>query len=132
MAKWNGKEIDLLIKNYGKLSIKKLVCNLNHNKNSIRHKASRLNLTECNHWTNEEIGFLKNNYPNMDKDLLKLNLDHHTWEGIKRKAHLIGLKRKFKFGISIDENFFKKWNPEMAYIFGFWIADGNMYEKTNQ
>lgn len=24
----------------------------------------------------------------------------------------------------VDENFFKKWNPNMAYVLGYFIADG--------
>ena len=27
-----------------------------------------------------------------------------------------------------NENFFKKWSPEMAYILGFFAADGSMYK----
>ena len=27
---------------------------------------------------------------------------------------------------TVNDNYFKKWKPNMAYIFGFWIADGNM------
>ena len=82
-------------------------------------------------WTDKEIESLENDYPNADPDTLKLNLNRHTWGAIKRKAYLLGLKRNFKSGIVIDEDFFKTWTPEMAYIFGFWIADGNMSEKRN-
>ena len=32
----------------------------------------------------------------------------------------------------VDENFFKTWTKEMAYIFGFWIADGSMGKKRNE
>jgi len=31
----------------------------------------------------------------------------------------------------IDKNFFKKWSPEMAYVLGFFAADGNMV-NTNR
>ena len=30
--------------------------------------------------------------------------------------------RKYK----LNENFFSPWSPEMAYVLGFWYADGNM------
>jgi hypothetical protein len=32
--------------------------------------------------------------------------------------------RKYK----INQKFFKIWSPDMAYILGFWFADGNIYE----
>lgn len=30
-----------------------------------------------------------------------------------------------------NENFFKKWSPEMAYVLGFFAADGNMNKHKN-
>lgn len=30
-----------------------------------------------------------------------------------------------------NENFFKKWSPEMAYVLGFFAADGNMSPHSN-
>ena len=27
----------------------------------------------------------------------------------------------------VNEKFFDKWNPEMAYVLGYWYADGSMY-----
>lgn len=34
----------------------------------------------------------------------------------------------------IDHNYFKTWSRNMAYIFGFWCADGNIYQtnRVNQ
>jgi DNA-binding transcriptional regulator WhiA len=29
----------------------------------------------------------------------------------------------------INRNFFKKWTPEMAYILGFFTADGSMFKN---
>lgn len=31
---------------------------------------------------------------------------------------------------NVDESFFKRWGPNMAYILGFTVADGNLYRKT--
>ena len=80
-----------------------------------------------NHWIEEEIEYLKDNYKNKDKQELTNNLNH-TWAAIKRKANFLKMKRN---GLPIDEDFFKTWTPKMAYIFGFWIADGNMFEKNS-
>ncbi len=30
----------------------------------------------------------------------------------------------------VNKNFFKKWSPEMAYVLGFFYADGNMVKTT--
>ena len=83
-----------------------------------------------NYWTKEEIKYLRNSYKNIDSDLLKLNLNNHSWNAIKRKASFLGIRREI--GLSVDEDFFKTWVPEMAYIFGFWIADGNMGRNNNK
>lgn len=36
-------------------------------------------------------------------------------------------ERKYK----VNDNFFKKWSPNMAYILGFWFTDGNMDDVRN-
>ena len=84
-------------------------------------------------WNDDDIKYLKNNYSNDNLDLLKSNLNHHSWNAIKGKANSLGLKRnrRNRNGLSINEDFFKIWTPEMAYIFGFWIADGNMAKNRN-
>ena len=78
------------------------------------------------YWNEEEIEYLKNNYGILDIKDLENNLDR-TEAGIRKKASKFNLTGK-----SVNENFFKIWTPEMAYIFGFWIADGNMFEKCNK
>ena len=35
--------------------------------------------------------------------------------------------RKYK----VNEDFFKKWTPEMAYVLGFWFADGYMRKEKS-
>ena len=126
---WIIEEIEYLKENYSSLDTIDLMSDLDRSIRSIEHKANRLNLTKNCFWTNEEDKHLKNNYSDDDSDSLKLNLDHHTWDAIKTRANLMGLKRN---GIRIDRDFFKNWTKEMAYIFGFWIADGDMTKNKNQ
>ena len=123
--RWIIEEIEYLKNNYGDLSIGELKNNLNRSEKSIRKKAVRLNISKNHLWTNKEIDYLKNNYRYRNKDELIKKLDH-SWKGIKNKASNLNLT-----GISIDEDFFKKWTKEMAWTFGIWIADGNMHEKNN-
>ena len=129
MNKWSFEEIKYLNDNYSSLDMKDLKYNLNRTESVIRKKAFKLNLTKRQFpWTEKEIEYLKNNYMNGNIDLLKLNLNNHSWHAIQIKAFRFGMKRK---RLLIDEDFFKEWTPEMAYIFGFWIADGNMLENRN-
>jgi len=37
----------------------------------------------------------------------------------------MGRPRKY----NINENYFKKWSPNMAYILGFWFSDGYIYKR---
>ena len=74
-------------------------------------------------WTEKEIKYVIENYYDGDKDDILLNVDH-SWLGVQIKAFRLGLRRNIS--LPVDEDFFKTWTREMAYIFGFWIADGNM------
>ena len=124
--KWTNGEIIYLEEYYGKLNIEELKNILNHSVGSIRVKASKLNLTKKkkhSFWIGEELIFLKENYPDGDLDLLRLNLNRHTNESIKNKANSMSLKRN---GMPINGDFFKEWTPKMAWTFGLWIADGYM------
>lgn len=41
------------------------------------------------------------------------------------------LPKKPHSRISVNENFFKNWSPEMAYVLGYFTADGNMFINPN-
>ena len=125
---WTEEENRFLMENYKKLSIKELENILNRSKGSIQKKSFRLNLTEKpNFWTKEELKFLKENYKHGKKEDLIKNINH-PWKVILHKAFEISLIRE---RLSINENFFREWTSEMAWVFGFWIADGWMSGKNN-
>ena len=125
--KWCEVEIEFLKDNYGKLDIENLKKILNHSESGIRHKAFKLNLTKNYSWTAEEIKYLIDDYENRYKKDLAISIDRSK-SSIRRESCKLGLKRN---NLPIDEDFFKNWNKEMAYIFGFWIADGNMSKNSN-
>ena len=79
-----------------------------------------------NLWTKKEIEYLKNNYDSKNKEDIINNINH-SWGSVQVKASKLNLTE-----ISINEDFFKNWTKEMAYIFGFWIADGNMGKNNNK
>ena len=39
-------------------------------------------------------------------------------------TQVVGIKYK------VNEKFFDKWNPEMAYLLGYWYADGSIYPSV--
>jgi hypothetical protein len=39
-------------------------------------------------------------------------------------------KIKKEFPWKFNKNFFKSWSPDMAYVFGFFVADGNMIKNN--
>lgn len=47
------------------------------------------------------------------------------WLGTNNK---VGINKKY----TVNEDFFKVWSRDMAYILGFWWADGCIREKTNK
>ena len=39
-------------------------------------------------------------------------------------VNILGIKYK------VNESFFNKWSPVMAYVLGYWYADGSMYPSV--
>ena len=74
-------------------------------------------------WTKEKIRILRKKYPAQGTDILEL-LRSHNRGSIKAKASKLGIKNNRWRGV--DEKFFEKWSEEMAYVLGYWYADGNM------
>lgn len=86
-------------------------------------------------WTAEEIELLKNKYWQSKPEEL-CDIFNRDWTSIKNKAFRENIKRdkSFAFRYSndkriINEDFFKNWSHEMAYILGFITADGNIFEN---
>lgn len=91
--KWSQDEIDLLINNYGKISIQKL-CEMlpNRNYNSIRTKADKLGLGKPRFWNDEEERILYDNYSSMRIDDICKLLPNRTRNAIILHAEKIGLR----------------------------------------
>jgi hypothetical protein len=89
------------------------------NKNILDIKKYKITTKE--QW----IYYCKNNKINNDIP----NYPHNTYlnKGWVSYNSWLGVEKKYK----INDNFFKKWSSDMAYIFGFWFADGNIFEKRN-
>jgi len=84
-------------------------------------------------WTPEEIESLKNNYTIKTKDELLKLFPNRSWLGLTHKASRIktGIRsntrreRGYNAKYRLNEHFFKKWNSDVAYVFGRLITDGS-------
>jgi len=125
MKLYNSKEYlteQLKTKNYKEIALENKVSIA-----TIQRKLKEFKLTKPKgkKWDETELGTLKKEYPD-NPDAHKL-FSNRTSYSIYHKASRLGLKnnmRKRKY--NVNENFFKKWTPEMAYVFGFFCSDGNV------
>ena len=130
---WSHKEISLLKKFYPKLQVKDLVkMFLNRNKSTIVVKALSLSLPSAKLWQPEENDILYKNFiETSEKKLLKL-LPKRSWSAILAQGERSELKRKTdKPRLKVNEDYFKKWSYNMAYLLGFIFADGGIVKVTH-
>jgi len=77
-------------------------------------------------WDKCEIDYLKNNASSKTFNELMKDLNRSKGS-INYKLTDLGLHSKNFVSIKeVDEDFFKTWTEEMAYILGYWFADGNI------
>src|SRR3989338_1938799 len=93
---------------------------------TIQHHMNKQGLTkERISWNKEDIKLLRENY-GLSQNIYKL-FPNKTISSINHKASRLGLKRENRIRkYAINLNFFKNWNPEMAYILGLFFSDGNV------
>lgn len=70
--------------------------------------------------------YLKVNYKNKTNNELAKPLDIPVG-AVKHRLSKLGLKRPSKY--SYNDTFFSEWSEDMAYIFGFLVADGYMSSR---
>lgn len=104
----------------------------NVDSSTIQRYLRRHNLTKKRiSWTKEEIQLLKENYE-FNPDLLRL-LQNRSISSIYHKASKLRYERIARTRkYTINHNFFKEWNPEMAYILGLFFSDGNVSSNKQQ
>ena len=130
---WSLEEVSLLKKFYPKLTVRKLAKMFpNRTKATIVVKAFSLGLPSAKLWQPEENNILRKYFTEAPtKQLLKL-LPKRTKLAILAQGERLGLKRKTnKPTLKINEFYFRKWSPKMAYVLGFIFADGNITEVSH-
>lgn len=93
-----------------------------------RAYVRKLGIKSYNEWEGFCLdGFLKpKSIPSTPYNIYK-NDGWLGWKDWLNHNRLPGARRRY----SLNENFFKKWSHNMAYILGFWFADGHIDIKAN-
>jgi len=131
---WTKEEISILEKYYPNLWIKDFYKKLSkRNRYTIAIKARNLGLPSAKLWKLEENKILKKYFAETKmKELTKL-LPTRTKTAILAQGERLGLKRNRNKSIcGVNENYFKKWSSNMAYILGFIITDGCIVQATRK
>lgn len=79
-------------------------------------------------WSEEDVQKLKLLYPTIKPfQSIQQYFPNRTIGSITVKAVKIGIKREEQY--KINQEFFKSWSNDMAYVLGFFFADGNVQVK---
>lgn len=77
-------------------------------------------------WSEKEVSTLRENAPNMTIPELS-KLMGRSQKSIAYRIWILKIRTKGYVPFRhINKDFFKVWTPEMAYVFGYWFADGNI------
>lgn len=94
---------------------------------TIQRYLNKYGLTKkAKFWISEEIKLLLGNYSE-NPEVYELFPDR-TVSSMNHKANKLGLKRLVQNNhlYNVNQDFFKRWSSEMAYILGFFFSDGNV------
>lgn len=127
---WSKKEIDLLHKLYPKSWPKDLVSFFpERNKNTIIAKAFELRVSSARPWKQKENVLLQEIFTAASQQNLTAQFPLRSLAAILAQGERLGLKRKRNHPRkNIDESYFEKWSPNMAYLLGYILADGCIIE----
>ncbi|MDO8530425.1 MAG: hypothetical protein Q7S10_03425 [bacterium] len=129
---WSQQEIALLKENYPVKRVRDLAAMFpERTKATIAVKALSLGLPSAKLWQPEENKILREYFSKYPvQELLKL-LPRRSKTAIWAQGERLGLKQNRNHPkLAVNEHYFKKWSPEMAYILGFILADGCIIEGT--
>ncbi|MFH1643442.1 MAG: hypothetical protein ABH967_02310 [Patescibacteria group bacterium] len=100
---------------------------------SIVAKALSLELPSAKLWQQKENNILYKFFSEIPQEKLLNLLPTRTWSGILAQGERMGLlRRRNKPRLAINECYFKKWSPNMAYILGFISSDGCIVKGTHK
>jgi len=129
---WSKKEVSDLKKYYPVLRVKDLARMFpKRTKATIVAKAMSLELPSAKLWQPAEDRILKKYFCKLRiEELLKL-LPKRSKTAIWAQGERLGLKQNRNHSrLAVNENYFKRWSSNMAYMLGFILADGCIIEGT--
>ena len=98
--KWTQQDEQYLIDNYNKLTVSEIAKYLNRTESAIMTKAYKLDVTNPNIWTNEEVELLKELYPIHSNKYLSENIFKGKQPAtIRAKALSLGLHKSKEKGL---------------------------------
>lgn len=129
---WRKEEVELLKKLYPVIRIKELIKYFpKRNKGTIATKALSLGLASAKLWQDNENKILLAKFTKSPKEELLRLFPSRTWGAVIAQGERLGLKRERNHPrLQVNEDYFKKWSPNMAYILGFTLADGCIIKGT--
>lgn len=84
---------------------------------------------ECRKYEEEEIKFIRDNYGYIPiKEIAdELNRSYSSVSVKISKLGLSNIKHKI-YSTNVDMNFFNNWSAELAYVIGYFLADGYLFD----
>lgn len=91
---WTQEDVQYLIENFNNMSLNELTeyYNGRHTKKAISTKAIKLNLTQPQEWTQDELDTLKQYYSNVPIDDMLIKIPRRSKNAIILKAVQLGIK----------------------------------------
>lgn len=131
---YKDDEVAFIKNNYGKISTQEIAKQLNKTYSQITKKATRMGLKRKEitgeYWSDKEDTILKEHFEYAPKQFIEKLLPNREWCGIlQRGLKTHNLNRISQDRFSVNYNFFSKWTPESAYLFGLIMADGHIRIK---
>jgi hypothetical protein len=138
---WTKEQEKFLIDNYSSENKELLIARLNRSWHSIKNKARKLNIkinTENRAynkpWSAQDEQYLKENYEFGDLDQIAKKLNR-TRKAVTERAKILKITRDIEIVrkqsqiYEVNEDFFKTWSHEMAFILGLICSDGHVSQK---
>lgn len=129
---WSKEETSLLKRFYPILRVENLAVMFpQRTKATIVAKALSLNLPSAKLWQPAENEILKKCFYNTRVEEIQKLLPKRSKTAIWAQGERLGLKQNRNYSrLSVNENYFKKWSANMAYLLGFTLSDGCIIEGT--
>jgi hypothetical protein len=98
------------------------------------HRALKEKGMKAKKYSVEEVEFIKNNYGRISIKEMSEKLGRNSNHSVRNKIYKLGLSVNGRtYPPNVNISFFENWSQELAYVIGFFLADGHMsdHPKTS-